>query len=100
MALLGLASVFGFSGYLLPMDELSYFATKVGLEIPAAIPFIGPTIANMLRGGPDVSELRCSASLLFTSLCFPHCFCRCSVFICGWCKSTETPRLPARRPNR
>jgi hypothetical protein len=30
MALLGLASVFGFSGYLLPMDELSYFATKVG----------------------------------------------------------------------
>ncbi len=56
MALLGLASVFGFSGYLLPMDELSYFATKVGLEIPAAIPLIGPTIANMLRGGPDVSE--------------------------------------------
>ena len=32
MALLGLAAVFGFSGYLLPMDELSYFATKVGLR--------------------------------------------------------------------
>ncbi|MGA3045701.1 MAG: cytochrome b N-terminal domain-containing protein [Terracidiphilus sp.] len=56
MALLGIASVFGFSGYLLPMDELSYFATKVGLEIPAAIPSIGPAIANMLRGGPEVSE--------------------------------------------
>jgi cytochrome b6 len=56
MALLGIASVFGFSGYLLPMDELSYFATKVGLEIPAAIPWIGPAIANMLRGGPEVSE--------------------------------------------
>jgi cytochrome b6 len=56
MALLGIASVFGFSGYLLPMDELSYFATKVGLQIPAAIPFIGPAIASMLRGGPDVSE--------------------------------------------
>ena len=24
------------------MDELSYFATKVGLQIPAAIPWIGP----------------------------------------------------------
>ena len=47
MALLGVASVFGFSGYLLPMD---------GLEIPAAIPWIGSAIANMLRGGPDVSE--------------------------------------------
>jgi cytochrome b6 len=38
------------------MDELSYFATKVGLQIPAAIPYVGPAIANMLRGGPDVSE--------------------------------------------
>jgi cytochrome b6 len=56
MALLGIASVFGFSGYLLPMDELSYFATKVGLQIPSAIPFVGEAIANMLRGGPDVSE--------------------------------------------
>jgi len=56
MALLGLASVFGFSGYLLPMDELSYFATKVGLQIPVAIPWIGPAIATMLRGGPEVTE--------------------------------------------
>ncbi len=56
MALLGIASVFGFSGYLLPMDELSYFATKVGLQIPAAIPWIGPAVATMLRGGPDVTE--------------------------------------------
>ena len=56
MALLGLASVFGFSGYLLPMDDLSYFATKVGLQIPASIPWIGPAVANMLRGGLDVSE--------------------------------------------
>ena len=29
-----LTMVFGFSGYLLPMDDLAYFATKVGLEIP------------------------------------------------------------------
>ncbi len=56
MVLLALAAVFGFSGYLLPMDELSYYATKVGLQIPAAIPFIGPAIAGMLRGGPDVTE--------------------------------------------
>jgi cytochrome b6 len=56
MVLLGIASVFGFSGYLLPMDELSYFATKVGLQIPSAIPYVGEGLANMLRGGPDVSE--------------------------------------------
>jgi cytochrome b6 len=57
MALLGLAAIFGFSGYLLPMDELSYFATKVGLEIPASIPGVGTFIANMLRGGPEVGEI-------------------------------------------
>jgi len=47
---LRLAVVFGFSGYLLPMDELSFFATKVGLEIPASVPVIGSAVANMLRG--------------------------------------------------
>jgi cytochrome b6 len=56
LALMGLAVTFGFSGYLLPMDELSYFATKVGLEIPASISVVGPFIANMLRGGPEISE--------------------------------------------
>lgn len=56
LALLGLAVIFGFSGYLLPMDELSYFATKVGLEIPASIPVFGSAVANMLRGGLDVNE--------------------------------------------
>ncbi len=56
MVLLVLGLGFGFSGYLLPMDELSYFATKVGLEIPKAIPFVGPALASLIRGGPDVSE--------------------------------------------
>jgi cytochrome b6 len=56
LLLLGLALGFGFSGYLLPMDELSYFATKVGLELPSSIPWIGAFAANLLRGGPDVSD--------------------------------------------
>jgi cytochrome b6 len=54
LLLIGLT--FGFSGYLLPMDELSFFATKVGLEIPNSIPVIGPPIANLLRGGLEVGE--------------------------------------------
>ncbi len=56
MALLMLAMVFGFSGYLLPMNELAYFATKVGLEIPASFPGIGPALAELARGGPEVNE--------------------------------------------
>lgn len=54
IALLFIAAIFGFSGYLLPMDELSYSATKVGLQIPASVPIVGPMIASMLRGGPNV----------------------------------------------
>jgi quinol-cytochrome oxidoreductase complex cytochrome b subunit len=55
-ALMMLTMLFGFSGYLLPMDELSYFATKVGLQMPAGVPLIGPAIADMVRGGAEVSE--------------------------------------------
>ena len=54
IVLLGLALGFGFSGYLLPWNEVSYFATKVGTDMAASIPWIGPPIARYLRGGDDV----------------------------------------------
>lgn len=60
LGLLGLALVFGFSGYLLPMDVLSFFATKVGLSIPATIPVVGPWIADLVRGGPEISSFTVS----------------------------------------
>jgi len=56
LGLLGLCMVFGFSGYLLPMDELAFFATKVGLEIPASMPLIGEKMATLARGGVEVNE--------------------------------------------
>lgn len=56
LVLLGLTLVFGFSGYLLPMDDLAYFATKVGLSIPGIVPFMDRIITSLLRGGPDVGE--------------------------------------------
>jgi len=46
---------FGFSGYLLPWNTLSYFATKVGTEIPAQIPIIGRPTLLFLRGGEDIT---------------------------------------------
>jgi quinol-cytochrome oxidoreductase complex cytochrome b subunit len=56
LVLLLLTMVFGFSGYLLPMDELAFFATKVGLEIPASTPVLGPRLAALVRGGLEVNE--------------------------------------------
>jgi len=54
IALLGLALGFGFSGYLLPWNTISYFATKVGTDMAASVPWIGPPLARFLRGGEDV----------------------------------------------
>ncbi|MFC2102871.1 cytochrome bc complex cytochrome b subunit [Bacteroidota bacterium] len=55
MILLLLAMGFGFSGYLLPWNELAFFATKVGTDITAIVPFIGNSIKEVLRGGDDVT---------------------------------------------
>ncbi len=46
---------FGFTGYLLPWDDLSLAATKVGTDIPRAIPVVGDFFTKLLRGGDDVS---------------------------------------------
>jgi len=47
----------GFTGYLLPWNQRSFFATTVGTEIPGTIPWIGPLIKRILRGGADLSAL-------------------------------------------
>ncbi len=46
---------FGFSGYLLPWNELAFFATRVGTDIAGTIPLVGQTIKEFLLGGPEVS---------------------------------------------
>ncbi len=55
VGLLGLALGLGFTGYLLPWNELAYFATKVGTEIPGALPVVGTFLRRLLRGGDDVT---------------------------------------------
>jgi quinol-cytochrome oxidoreductase complex cytochrome b subunit len=47
----------GFTGYLLPWNQKAYWATTVGTEIAGAVPFIGPFITRVLRGGEDISAV-------------------------------------------
>lgn len=54
VGLLGLALAFGFSGYLLPWNTISFFATKVGTDIATFVPGVGPTLGRYLRGGNTV----------------------------------------------
>jgi cytochrome b6 len=53
--LMGLAMAFGFTGYLLPWNELAYFATRVGTEITGAVPLVGGFLLRVARGGDDVT---------------------------------------------
>jgi cytochrome b6 len=46
---------FGFSGYLLPWNQLAFFATKVGTDIAGVVPVIGGWMVRFLRGGDRVS---------------------------------------------
>ncbi len=50
-----LTLAFGFTGYLLPWDQKAYWATVIGTNMLASVPFIGPPLAAFVRGGTDVS---------------------------------------------
>jgi cytochrome b6 len=53
--LLGLSLAFGFSGYLLPWNQLAFFATKVGTDITGVVPVVGPFLVRFLRGGDQIT---------------------------------------------
>ncbi len=54
-ALLLLGLGFGFSGYLLPWNELAFFATRVGTDMVHKVPLVGDLLLRFLRGGEDVT---------------------------------------------
>lgn len=56
LVMLVICLAFGFTGYLLPWDDVSFFATKIGLDVASKLPVIGGLIAYMLRGGDIVSQ--------------------------------------------
>jgi menaquinol-cytochrome c reductase cytochrome b subunit len=53
VVLLILTLAMGFTGYLLPFNQQSYWATIVGVNINGTGPFIGPYLSDFLRAGPE-----------------------------------------------
>ncbi len=45
-----------FTGYLLPWDQLAFWAVTVGTNIASSIPAIGPTIRELLIGGRTIDQ--------------------------------------------
>ncbi|MCH8879737.1 MAG: cytochrome bc complex cytochrome b subunit [Planctomycetes bacterium] len=62
---------FGFTGYLLPWNELAYWATTVGTEVAGAVPFVGQWVMEFLRGGPGVGHETLSRFFLIHVIILP-----------------------------
>jgi ubiquinol-cytochrome c reductase cytochrome b subunit len=58
--LLALMLGMAFTGYLLPWDEKAYFASAVGTNLISEVPFIGPALQQLVRGGDQMGTLTVS----------------------------------------
>ncbi|PWH19370.1 MAG: hypothetical protein DDG58_05065 [Ardenticatenia bacterium] len=56
VALLVITLGLGFSGYLLPWDQLAYWAITIGTSMAEAVPLIGREVNLILRGAPEIGE--------------------------------------------
>jgi len=56
VAMLLLTLFLSFTGYLLPWDQLAFWAVTVGTNIAASIPWIGPTVRELLIGGRNIEQ--------------------------------------------
>ncbi|MBT4504243.1 MAG: cytochrome bc complex cytochrome b subunit [Gemmatimonadetes bacterium] len=54
IALLGTTMAFGFTGYSLVYEQLSYWGATVAANLAEATPLIGPYIAHFMRGGTEI----------------------------------------------
>jgi quinol-cytochrome oxidoreductase complex cytochrome b subunit len=56
VAMLLLTLFLSFTGYLLPWDQLAYWAVTVGTNIASSIPVIGASIRELLLGGRTIEQ--------------------------------------------
>lgn len=55
VVLLGITLFLSFSGYLLPWDQLAYWAVTIGTSMAEAAPMFGEQANLLLRGAPDIA---------------------------------------------
>jgi ubiquinol-cytochrome c reductase cytochrome b subunit len=61
----------GFFGYLLPWGQMSYWGAQVIINLFAAIPFVGPDIALLLRGDFVVGDATLNRFFAFHVIAMP-----------------------------
>jgi quinol---cytochrome c reductase cytochrome b subunit, bacillus type len=58
--LLLLTMLMSFTGYLLPFDQRSYWASIVGINLNSSGPIVGPYLADFLRAGSEFNQVTLS----------------------------------------
>ena len=94
-----LVMVFGFTGYLLPWDQKAYWATAVGTNIAGQVPVLGPYIAKVLKGGPDLGAATLTRFYAFHVLMLPAAMAGLigvHLFLVVWHGISEVPQKPPR----
>ena len=56
VGLLLLTLLLSYTGYLLPWDQLAYWAVSVGTQMSAAVPWVGDPLRLLLLGGDEVGD--------------------------------------------
>ena len=69
--LLLITMTFGFTGYLLPMDQVSYWGTKVATQVAMGLPVVGDVPGRLLRGGDQISDATLSRFFILHVLLLP-----------------------------
>jgi quinol-cytochrome oxidoreductase complex cytochrome b subunit len=56
IVLISLTLGFGYTGYLLPWDQLAFWAGQIGVEMALSVPLAGEWAANLVFGGFSLSQ--------------------------------------------
>jgi quinol-cytochrome oxidoreductase complex cytochrome b subunit len=71
LCLLALVALSNFTGYLMPWDQLSYWATTIVTGMLSYVPIIGDGLKNWLLGGPEVGAATLRTFFAFHIVLFP-----------------------------
>jgi menaquinol-cytochrome c reductase cytochrome b subunit len=101
VVLLILTTIMGFTGYLLPFDQRSFWATVVGVNINGTGPLIGPYLSDFLRAGSEFGATTLSRFYAIHMLLIPGLLIAligAHLYLVVKLGTTAPPWLKAERP--
>lgn len=61
----------GYTGYLLPWSQLSFWAGRIGIEMAKASPFLGDWVAGFMFGGAELGQFTITRMYIFHVVLLP-----------------------------